>query len=205
MSGTAKRSGATGGLVVISGPSGAGKTTIVERLGADPRIEVAVTATTRPPRVGERNGIDYFFLSREHFLAKVAADEFVEHTDVFGNGHLYGSLKAPLEAALRDDSKYYVLEIDVEGGRKIQQYLEERGLSGRYVFIAPPSIPVLVQRIRARGTETPESLDQRMLKVARELDLKRYYDLCVVNDDLERALGEIREWLGLDDEPARRD
>jgi guanylate kinase len=205
MSGTAKRSGATGGLVVISGPSGAGKTTIVERLGADPRIEVAVTATTRPPRTGEHDGVDYYFLSREQFLAKVAADEFVEHTDVFGNGHLYGSLKAPLEAALRDDSKYYVLEIDVEGGRKIQQYLEERGLSGHYVFIAPPSIEALLQRIRARGTETPESLEQRMKKVTRELELKRHYDLCVVNDDLERALGEIREWLGLDDASARRE
>lgn len=183
-----------GGLVVISGPSGAGKTTIVERLETDPRVKVAVTATTRPMRPHERDGVDYFFLTREQFLAKIAAGEFLEYNEVFRNGNFYGSLKAPLEAALRDRATCYVLEIDVEGGLRVK----DLGYPGRWIFIAPPSLEELRRRIASRGTETPEQIEERMSKVRTELLLKDRYDRVVVNDDLDRATLEVRRYLGLD-------
>lgn len=183
-----------GGLVVISGPSGSGKTTIVERLERDPRVKVAVTATTRPKRPHERDGIDYFFLTREQFLARIAAGEFLEYNEVFRNGHLYGSLKAPLEVALSDPATCYVLEIDVEGGLRVK----DLGYPGRWLFIAPPSEAELRRRIESRGTETAEQIEQRMSKVRTELELKDRYDVVVVNDDLDRATLEVRRYLGLE-------
>lgn len=183
-----------GGLVVISGPSGSGKTTIVERLERDPRVKVAVTATTRPKRPHEEHEVDYYFLTREEFLAKKEAGDFLETNEVFANGHLYGSLKAPLEAALADPSKCYVLEIDVEGGL----HVKDLGYPGRWLFIEPPSLEELRRRIESRGTETKDQIEQRMRKVRTELALKDRYDEVVVNDDLDRATAEVRRYLGLD-------
>ena len=182
------------GLVVISGPSGSGKTTIVERLGQDPRVEVAVTATTRSPRQGEVDGEDYYFLSREEFQRRVDAGDFLEYNEVFRNGHLYGSLRGPLDQALSENSLIYVLEIDVEGGVN----LLERGFEGRFVFILPPSREELIRRLGARGTETAGALEQRLAKADVELALKDRYQHVVVNDDLDRALSEVRAILGLD-------
>lgn len=183
----------TGGLVVLSGPSGSGKTTIVERLERDPRVTVAVTATTRPKRRNEQDGVDYYFLTRSEFQARIERGEFVEWNEVFRNGHLYGSLKAPLEAALADRTRYYVLEIDVEGGSQLRKL----GYPGRFVFIAPPTPAELRRRIEARGTESEESIRERMKKVEFELGLKDRYDRVVVNDDLERAYAEVLTYLGL--------
>jgi len=186
--------GIRGGLVVVSGPSGAGKTTIVERLEQDPRVRVAVTATTRPMRPNEKHGVDYFFLSRAEFEAKVRANEFIEYHEVFKNGNLYGSLKAPLEAALRDKSRYYVLEIDAEGGLDVRKL----GYEGQWIFIAPPSVAELRRRIENRKTETEAQIEERMRKAQQELELKDQYDVVVTNDDLERAVREVRGILGLD-------
>lgn len=183
-----------GGLVVISGPSGSGKTTLVEALEQDDRVEVAVTATTRAPRQGEEDGVDYHFLTREEFLRRIAAGDFVEHNEVFRNGHLYGSLKAPLEEALARGDRLYVLEIDVEGGLE----LKRQGYDGRYVFIEPPSMDELVRRLRGRGTESEAALEERLEKVRTELSLKDGYDRTITNDDLPRALGELRGYLGLE-------
>lgn len=184
-----------GGLVVLSGPSGSGKTTLLERLEEDPRIDVAVTATTRAMRPGEEDGVDYFFLTREEFESKIAANEFVEYNEVFRNGSLYGSLKAPLEQALGQTERYYVLEIDIEGG--IQ--LLDQGYAGIYLFISPPSIEELRRRIVSRGTETPEAIRQRIHKTEVEMKLKERYNYVVVNDDLDRAYRQVRRILGLDD------
>jgi guanylate kinase len=183
-----------GGLVVISGPSGSGKTTIVERLEADPRVRVAVTATTRAKRPHEVDGVDYYFLTREQFLAKMAANEFLETNEVFANGNLYGSLKAPLETALRETSRCYVLEIDVEGGLAVRKL----GYPGLWIFIAPPSLDELRRRIEKRGTESADQIAVRMKKVATELELKKHYDEVVVNEDLDRALADVRGLMGLD-------
>lgn len=182
------------GLVVVSGPSGSGKTTIVERLADDPRVEVAVTATTRPRRPGERDGVDYHFLSREEFEDRIRRGEFLEYNEVFRNGHLYGSLRAPLEEALARGDRIYVLEIDVEGGLT----LKDKGYEGTYVFIAPPSLEELERRIRSRGTEDEEAVRRRLEKARFELENAERYDCVVVNDDLERAVGEVRRILGLD-------
>lgn len=182
------------GLVVISGPSGSGKTTIVDRLEREPGVEVAVTATTRPKRPGEQDGVDYHFLDRAEFQRRIARGDFVEHKEVFGNGHLYGSLKAPLEEALRAGDRYYVLEIDVEGGHD----LREQGYRGTYLFIAPPSLEELERRIRNRGSgESDDAVRRRIDKARLELARKDTYDHVIVNDDLERAYAEVRSILGL--------
>jgi guanylate kinase len=179
---------------VISGPSGSGKTTIVERLEQDPHVDVAVTATTREKRSYERDGIDYYFLTREQFQAKIAAGEFIEYNEVFKNGKFYGSLKAPLEKALEDKSRYYVLEIDVEGGLVVRRL----GYAGTWIFIAPPSQDELRRRIERRGTESGTAIAERMKKVELEMAHKDEYDVVVINDDLERAIAEVRAILGLD-------
>ena len=186
-----------GGLVVVSGPSGSGKTTIVERLREDPRVDVAVTATTRNKREGERDGVDYFFLTEDEFRARIAEDQFVEYEEVFGNGRLYGSLKAPLEEGIRRKDRIYLLEIDVFGGLT----LKRKGYSGTYVFIAPPSLDVLRQRIEGRGSETEESIRERLSKAQVELDKQAHYDEVVVNDDLDQAFLRVREILGLNATP----
>lgn len=187
-------SSSTSSLVVISGPSGSGKTTLVERLEEDSRVKLAVTATTRSPRQGEVDGVDYHFLSREEFERRIAAGDFVEYNEVFRNGHFYGSLRSSLEDGLANKDQLYVLEIDVEGGLK----LKELGYSGRYVFIAPPSEEELIRRLKGRGTESAEALEERLKKVQTEMELKDGYDRTITNDDLTRALGELRAYLDLE-------
>ncbi|MFH0945736.1 MAG: guanylate kinase [Planctomycetota bacterium] len=189
-----KSGGLRGGLVVISGPSGSGKTTIVHRLEEDPRVDLAVTATTRKKRPGEQDGVDYFFLSREEFEARIERGEFVEYNEVFRNGQLYGSLKAPLEAALKRLDRCYVLEIDIEGGIALM----DQGYDGTYLFIAPPSLDELRRRITERRTESPEAILKRIEKTEIEYGLKDRYHRVIINDDLERACQEAREILGLD-------
>ena len=183
-----------GGLVVISGPSGSGKTTIVGRLAQDPRVDEAVTATTRDMRPGEEHGVDYFFLTREEFQERIERGDFVEYNEVFRNGHLYGSLKAPLEAALRREDRCYLLEIDIEGGISLKQ----QGYDGLYLFIAPPSFDELRRRIDTRGTETEQAVAERIEKARIENELKDRYDRVIINDDLDRACQEVREILGLE-------
>lgn len=190
-----------GGLVVVSGPSGAGKTTIVNRLELEPEVDVAVTATTRAPRAGERDGIDYHFLGREEFVRRRDAGLFVEWNEVFKNGHLYGSLKAPLEEALQRKDRCYVLEIDVEGGVQLKRL----GYTGLWLFIAPPSLEVLRQRMTARGTEDDEAMQKRIAKAEFEMERWGAYDVVVVNNDLERAYGLVRAVLGLAGVHGRRE
>ena len=194
MSGDATDTGAMrGGLVVVSGPSGSGKTTIVHRLAEHPAVDVAVTATTRDPRPGEVDGEHYHFLDEPTFRSRIRAGDFVEYKEVFANGNLYGSLKQPLLDALEKPDRIYLLEIDVEGGLD----LIGQGFEGTYVFIAPPSMEELRSRIEGRGTESAESLAQRIAKAEIELSRKDRYDHVVVNDDLERAYGEVCARLGL--------
>ena len=186
-----------GGLVVVSGPSGSGKTTIVSRLAEDPRVDLAVSATTRPRRQGEVDGEDYYFLSREEFQRRIDAGEFVEYNEVFGNGNLYGTLRGPMEDRVRQAERYYLLEIDVEGGLNLKQ----QGYEGTYIFIEPPSIEVLRARLTGRGTESETQMAERMSKVSLEMKLRDQYDVTVVNDDLDRAFAEVQAALGLG-EPA---
>jgi len=178
-------------MAVISGPSGSGKSTICKRLLEDPRVVFSVSATTRKQREGEVDGRDYHFLSREEFKRRVERGEFIEYAEVYGN--LYGTLRGPMEQALAA-GKAYLLEIDVQGANQLRAL----GVPGTYVFIAPPDFEELRRRLAARGTETPEVLERRLHKAEDEWRERVKYDHVVVNDDLDRAVGEIRRILGLD-------
>jgi guanylate kinase len=181
-----------GKMVVISGPSGSGKSTICKRLLADPRIVFSVSATTRKKREGEIEGRDYHFLSRDQFKQHAERGEFIEHAEVYGN--MYGTLRAPMQQALAE-GKLYLLEIDVQGALQ----LKALGEPGIYIFIAPPDFEELRRRLVKRNTETPEMLERRLHKAEDEYRERVKYDHVVVNDDLDRAVTEIRAIMGLQD------
>jgi len=180
-----------GRMAVISGPSGSGKSTICKRLLEDPRVVFSVSATTRARRPGEVDGRDYHFLAREEFKRRVERGEFIEHAEVYGN--MYGTLRAPMEEVLASGN-VYLLEIDVQGANQLRAL----GVPGTYVFIAPPDFEELRRRLAARGTETTEMLERRLHKAEDEWRERVRYDHVVVNDDVDRAVGEIRTILGLD-------
>lgn len=182
-----------GQMVVISGPSGSGKSTLCKRLLEDPRVHFSVSATTRQPRVGEVDGRDYRFLEPETFRRLIREGAFIEHAEVHGN--MYGTLRAPMEEAL-ERGEVYLLEIDVQGALQLRA-LKEPGL---YVFIAPPDMEVLRRRLVGRGTDAPEVVERRLKKAEDEMREAVKYDHVVVNDDLERALAEVRSLTGLDTE-----
>jgi guanylate kinase len=173
-------------LFIVSAPSGAGKTTIVERVVEETRnLKMSRSYTSRAPRDGEVDGVDYRFVSRAKFEAMIAGGEFLEWADVFGN--LYGTCAADTERMLAEGHDV-VLVIDVQGARKVRQ----RGLPATTVFVMPPSLAVLEQRLRGRSKD-PEEAIQRRLQVARE-EVASFpeYDFVVVNDELAGAVDRLR-------------
>jgi guanylate kinase len=174
-----------GGLFVVSAPSGAGKHTILEQvLAQDDGIEYSVSATTRQPRPDERDGIDYHFLSREEFLRKVEAGEFVEWAEVHGN--LYGTPRAQLEQK-RASGKDVVIQVDVQGMRNLRR----SGMAMTSVFVAPPSIEELERRLRERGADEPEAIAVRLRNAQDELAAQNEYDHVVVNDRIGQAVADF--------------
>jgi guanylate kinase len=169
---------------VVSGPSGVGKTTICDRLAAAGRVTICLTATTRPPRRGEVDGHDYYFMTRDEFTKRIAAGEFYEHEEIYGN--LYGTPRVPIEAAVSAGT-VAVLKIDVKGARSIRKL----GLDAVYVFLAPPADDELRRRLQGRGT-TGQELETRLRRVHDEMQCKDEYDHVVVNDDLEAAVLELK-------------
>jgi len=182
---------------VISGPSGSGKSTICKRLLQDKRVVFSVSATTRAKRPGEVDGRDYHFLTKEEFKRRVERGEFLEHAEVYGN--MYGTLRAPMEGVLAE-GKIYLLEIDVQGANQLRAL----GEPGTYVFIAPPDFEELRRRLSSRGTESTEMLERRLHKAEDEWRERVKYDHVVVNDDLERAVGEIKKLIGLTPAESRK-
>lgn len=171
-------------LFVISGPSGAGKGTLVTRVRERrSNLGLTVSATTRAPRKGEVDGVNYFFLTREEFDRRVANGEFVEWAEVHGN--CYGTLVSEVTSKLASGASL-ILEIDVQGALQVKERFPEAVL----IFIKPPSLEVLRERLVGRGTETPETIELRMANAADELALADRYDDVVVNDDLDRATDE---------------
>ena len=169
-------------LFVISGPSGAGKGTLVTRVRERrSNLGLTVSATTRAPRKGEVDGVNYFFLTREEFDRRVANGEFVEWAEVHGNR--YGTLVSEVQSKLASGSSL-ILEIDVQGALQVKERFPEAVL----IFIKPPSLEVLRERLVGRGTET---IELRMANAAHELALADRYDEVVVNDDLDRATDEL--------------
>jgi guanylate kinase len=185
-----------GKMVVISGPSGSGKSTICKKLLEDPRVVFSVSATTRKMRPGEVDGRDYHFIAVDEFKRRVKNGEFIEHAEVYGN--MYGTLRAPMEKAMLA-GKLSLLEIDVQGALQ----LKALGEPGVYVFIAPPDFEELRRRLKNRGTESPEVLERRLHKAEDEYRERVKYDYVVVNDDLDRAVHEVREKIGLEAEARR--
>lgn len=173
---------AKGHLFVISGPSGVGKGTLRKALfGIMNDLEYSISCTTRSPRNGEREGLDYRFVERERFLDMERDGKFLEWAEVHGN--LYGTLKDDVESALLR-GKDIVLEIDVQGALKVKEILPEAVL----IFILPPTQRDLEERLRSRGTEKDEELRIRLDDARREVCLSAKYDHSVVNDDLDKAL-----------------
>jgi guanylate kinase len=172
-------------VFVITGPSGVGKGTLIrgllERL---PELELSTSATTRKPRPGERDGVDYYFLTPAQFAERVEAGEFVEHATYSGN--MYGTLRSELERRAREESPV-VLEIEVQGARQVRQAIPESVA----VFIAPPSLDALRARLVGRGTDSPEEVDERLRTAERELEAQPEFAHVVVNDRLEEATDEL--------------
>ena len=177
-------------MLVLSSPSGAGKTTLSRRLlQTDPDIVMSVSATTRPPRPNEVEGQDYFFVSPEKFDAMVKAGDFLEHATVFG--HKYGTPRAPVMAAL-DAGKDVLFDIDWQGTQQLKMQAREDLAS---VFVVPPSKAELERRLRIRAQDSEEIVRQRMAKASDELSHWAEYDYLVLNDDIQHAQGKLEEIL----------
>lgn len=172
-------------LFVISGPSGAGKGTLVARVRSEyPSLGLTVSATTRSPREGEIEGESYYFLSQEEFSRLVDAGAFVEWAHVHGN--CYGTLVSEVESKLSQGTSL-ILEIDVQGALQVKKRFPDAVL----IFIKPPSLAVLRARLSGRGTESPETIELRLSNARSELALAERYDEVVVNDDLDSAVAEL--------------
>ena len=175
-----------GQLFIISAPSGTGKTTLAERLvQVVPDLALSRSFTSRPPRAGELDGVDYNFISRERFESMIAGGDFLEYADVFGN--LYGTSAATTEQALAHGQDL-VLVIDVQGAQQVRSQTD--GSVG--IFVLPPSFPVLEERLRGRSKDTEAQIQRRLAVARSEVSAVNDYDYAVVNDDVESAVGRLR-------------
>ncbi|RLB07616.1 MAG: guanylate kinase [Deltaproteobacteria bacterium] len=176
--------GGKGILFVVSAPSGAGKTTLLRRVVSRlPGVSLSISCTTRAPRPGEQEGVDYFFISRAEFIDMMREDRFIEWAQVHGD--LYGTPRSNLERLQQGED--LILEIDTQGARKIREELKD----GVLIFILPPSLEVLEERLRSRGGDSEEAIQARLQNAQKELDQMTWYDYIVVNREIEEATKEL--------------
>lgn len=176
-----------GKLIIFSAPSGSGKSTLINYLlTQNLNLAFSISATSRPPRGTEQNGVEYFFLSPEEFKQRIANDEFLEYEEVYEN-RFYGTLKAQVEKQL-EAGQNIVFDVDVVGGCNIKKYYGERALS---VFIQPPSVEELRKRLTGRATDAPEVIESRIAKAEYELGFADKFDTVIINDDLEKAKADV--------------
>ncbi len=174
----------TGKVVIFCAPSGSGKTTIVKHLlQHNAQLQFSVSACTRAQRTGEVNGKDYYFLSQEEFKARIANQDFLEYEEVYG-GNFYGTLKTEIDR-IWAMGKVVVFDVDVVGGLNIKKYFGQNALA---VFVKPPSVAVLEERLRFRSTETEETLQMRVGKAVKELAYETQFEQVLLNEDLPTAL-----------------
>ena len=176
-----------GKLIIFAAPSGSGKSTIINSIMADGGAEAlnlhfSISATSRPPRGQEQNGVEYFFLTPDEFRSKIANNEFVEYEEVYTD-RFYGTLKSQVDKQL-DQGENVVFDVDVNGALRIKQLYGKRALS---IFIQPPSIEELRRRLEGRATDAPEVIDQRIERAKYELSQAEHFDEVVINDNLEIA------------------
>ena len=182
--------------MIFSAPSGSGKSTIVQWLMTHPELQLAfsISATSRPPRGTEQDGVEYFFLTPEEFRARIERNEFLEYEEVYAD-RFYGTLKSQVEKQLAAGQNV-VFDVDVKGGCNIKQFYGNRALS---IFIQPPSIEELRRRLIGRGTDSMEQIESRLAKAEYELTFAPKFDHIVVNDDLataeENTLALVKEFI----------
>ena len=180
-----------GKVLIFSAPSGSGKSTVVSHLlRLHPELEFSVSATSRKPRGGEKNGVEYWFLTEEKFRSLIDADKFVEYEEVYP-GRFYGTLKSEVER-IWSKGNVIIFDVDVKGGVNLKKYFGDKALS---VFIQAPSVEVLRERLISRGTDSMEDIEKRVAKASEELTYAPLFDRVLVNDDLSTALAEAEEMV----------
>jgi len=185
----AKKNNMTGKLVIISAPSGAGKTTIVKHLlQSGLNLSFSISATTRPIRGNEKDGFDYFFLSVDEFKRRISNNEFVEWEEVYKD-LMYGTLKSEMER-IWTDGRHVLFDVDVRGGINLKKIFGSDSIA---IFIMPPSVEELENRLVKRGTESPEKVKMRVEKAREEMSLSNQFDTIIVNHELDRAKKEAVE------------
>ncbi len=178
-----------GKLLILSAPSGSGKTTIVKQLlRSNPKLEFSISACSRAIRSGEVNGRDYYFITPTDFRKMIDNDEFVEWEEVYSNS-FYGTLKSELER-IWAKGNHVVFDVDVKGGLNLKRIYNDQALA---IFIMPPSVEELKRRLELRGTESPESIAKRVGKAKEEMEFAKDFDMIVINDNLEKAIAEVKD------------
>lgn len=178
-----------GKIIIMSAPSGAGKSTIIERLMQDPELKLgfSISATSRQPRGNEQHGREYYFMTAEEFARRARKGEFVEWEEVYA-GTFYGTLRSEVERVL-SSGRNLIMDIDVKGGVNVKQRFCADALS---IFILPPGIDALRERLASRGSDSPESIQKRLDKAEYEMSFAPRFDYTVVNDNLDQAVEETR-------------
>lgn len=182
-------------LLIISGPSGSGKGTITKRLESDPNITISVSATTRAPRKGEMDGVQYHFISKECFLNHIKNNNMLEYNEYCGN--YYGTPSKGIEDLLASGQNV-ILEIDVNGAKQVCQRID-----AVKIFVVPPCAHILKKRLSERGTESPEAIQKRLEQARREIKQAKEYDYVVVNDQLEDAVEKIHAIISAEQSKAK--
>jgi guanylate kinase len=173
-----------GKCIIFSAPSGAGKTTIVKRLLKEQlNLEFSISAATREKRSNEKDGIDYYFFSVEDFKKKIKEEAFIEWEEVYDD-HFYGTLKSEIDR-IWASGKHVIFDVDVVGGLNLKKYFAEKALA---IFVMPPSLQALEERLRGRGTEKEERIQKRLAKAKTELITADQFDYVILNDELEKAV-----------------